>query len=43
MRGKGMAGHAYIQLPHPVSNLQPEAMREVTLRFVDEVVSHLKS
>jgi hypothetical protein len=38
-----MAGHAYIQLPHPVSNLQPDEMREVTLRFVDEVASHLKS
>jgi hypothetical protein len=37
-----MEGHAYIQLPHPVSNLQPDEMREVTLRFVDEVVSHLK-
>lgn len=42
-RGKGMAGHAYIQLPHPVSNLQPDEMRQVALRFVDEVASHLKS
>jgi hypothetical protein len=41
-RGKGMAGHAYVQLPHPVSNLQPDEMRAVALRFVDEVVRHLK-
>ena len=42
-RGKGMEGHPYIQLPHPVSNLQPEKMRETTLKFVEEVASHLKS
>lgn len=41
-RGKGMEGHPYVQLPHPVSNLQPEEMRETTLRFVEEVASHLK-
>ena len=41
-RGQGMEGHAYVQLPHPVSNLQPDEMRSVTLRFVDEVASHLK-
>jgi len=40
-RSKGMAGHPYVELPHPVSNLQPEEMRELTLRFVDEVASHL--
>ncbi len=42
-RGKGMEGHRYVQIPHPVSNLQPGAMRELTLRFVDEVASHLKA
>ncbi len=42
-RGKGMEGHPYVQLPHPVSNLQPGEIRELTLRFVDEVASHLKS
>jgi len=31
-----------VVLPHPVSNLQPDEMRELTLRFVDEVASHLK-
>ena len=41
-RGKGMEGHPYVQLPHPVSNLPPDEMRELTLRFVDEVASHLK-
>ncbi len=42
-RGKGMEGHPYIQLPHPVSNLQPDEMKETTLKFVEEVASHLKS
>ncbi len=41
-RGKGMEGHPYVLLPHPVSNLQPAQMRELTLRFVDEVAGHLK-
>ncbi len=42
-RGKGMEGHPYVLLPHPVSNLQPAEMRELTLKFVDEVAGHLKS
>jgi len=42
-RGKGMEGHPYVQLPHPVSNLKPEEMRETTLAFVDEVARHLKA
>ncbi|MDE0332579.1 MAG: hypothetical protein OXL41_11985 [Nitrospinae bacterium] len=42
-RGKGMEGHPYIQLPHPVSNLQADEMRDTTLKFVEEVASHLKS
>ena len=41
-RSKAIAGHPYVQLPHPVSNLQPTEMRELTLHFVDEVASHLK-
>ena len=41
-RGKGMEGHPYVVLPHPVSNLQPAQMRELTLQFVDEVAGHLK-
>ena len=40
-RGKGMDRHPYIELPHPVSNLKPEEMREVTLRYVDQLVRQL--
>ena len=40
-RTRGMDGHPFIELPHPVSNLTPEQMREVTLRHVDEVVRYL--
>jgi len=40
-KGKGMEGHPYIELPHPISNLMPEEMKEVTLRFVDETVKQL--
>ena len=40
-RSKGMAGHPYVELPHPVSNLHAKEMRELTLRFVDEVAGHL--
>jgi len=40
-RAKGMEGHPFIQLPHPVSNLSADEMREVTLRYVDELVHQL--
>ena len=40
-RAKGMDGHSFIELPHPISNLTPEQMREVTLRFVDQFVKQL--
>ena len=40
-RSKGMDGHPYVELPHPVSNLPPEEMRKVTLRFVDQLVRQL--
>jgi hypothetical protein len=40
-RAKGMPGHAYIELPHPISNLTSGEMREVTLRHVDQLVSQL--
>ena len=39
--GKGMDGHAYIELPHPISNLQPDAMRALTLQYVDELARQL--
>jgi hypothetical protein len=40
-RSKGMDGHPYIELPHPISNLKREEMRAVTLRFVDQLVRQL--
>ena len=40
-RSKGMDGHPYIELPHPVSNLTAEEMRALTLRFVDQFVRQL--
>ncbi len=40
-KGKGMPGHPYVKLPHPVSNLTKDEMRECALKFTDEVVSHL--
>ena len=40
-RAKGMAGHAFVVLPHPISNLTPEAMREVTRPYVAQVVHQL--
>jgi hypothetical protein len=38
---KGMKQHPYVEFPHPVSNLNPDQMQEVTLRFVDELVRQL--
>jgi hypothetical protein len=40
-RAKGMEGHAYIELPHPVSNLTREQMEAVTLTHVDALVKQL--
>jgi hypothetical protein len=40
-RSKGMDGHPYIELPHPISNLKPEEMRAVALRYVDQLVRQL--
>jgi hypothetical protein len=40
-RGKGMEGHPYVELPHPISNLKPEEMRALTLDYVDAVVRQL--
>ncbi len=42
-RSKGMDGHPLIELPHPISNLTRDEMREVTLRYVDEFVRQLTS
>ncbi len=40
-KGKGMEGHPYIELPHPISNLKPEEMRSLTLNYVEQVVRQL--
>ncbi len=40
-RGKGMAGHEFIQFPHPVSNLSKNDMRKVTYDFVDRIVTQI--
>ena len=40
-RNRGMDGHPFIELPHPVSNLTPAQMREVTLRHVQDLVRQL--
>ena len=40
-RGKGMEGHPYIELPHPISNLKPDEMKALTLRHVENVVRQL--
>ena len=40
-RVKGMEGHPYVELPHPISNLKPEEMRALTLGHVDAVVRQL--
>jgi hypothetical protein len=41
-RSKGMEGHAFIEMPHPVSNLSPDEMRALTLQFADQVARQLK-
>jgi hypothetical protein len=40
-RTKGMDGHPFIELPHPVSNLTPDEMRTLTQRYVDDMVRQL--
>jgi hypothetical protein len=40
-RGKGMENHPYVELPHPISNLKPDEMRALALKYVDEVVRQL--
>jgi hypothetical protein len=40
-RAKGMDGHAYVELPHPISNFPPEKMRELTLRHVATAVRQI--
>ena len=40
-RTKGMDGHPFVELPHPVSNLTTDQMRALTERFVEEMVRQL--
>jgi hypothetical protein len=40
-KSKGMPGHPYIELPHPISNLTSDEMRAVTLKEVDALVRQL--
>jgi hypothetical protein len=40
-RGRGMAGHSFVELPHPISSLRPEEVRELALRHVDEIARQL--
>lgn len=40
-RSKGMEGHPYIELPHPVSQLSAEQMRQLTESYVEMVVRQL--
>jgi hypothetical protein len=42
-RNQGMDGHPFIELPHPVSNLDREQMRALTLRYLDQMVRQLTS
>ena len=41
-KSKGMEGHAYVELPHPVSNLSAVDMRTLTLKYADDVARQLK-
>ena len=38
---KGLEGHPFIELPHPISNLTADEMRALTLRYADELVAQL--
>jgi len=40
-RVRGMEGHPYVELPHPISNLTEAQMRTVTQRFVDQFVKQV--
>ena len=40
-KAKGMDGHPYIEMPHPISNLSLEEMRAVTERYVEQIVKQL--
>jgi hypothetical protein len=37
-RSRGLDGHPFVELPHPISNLTAPQMRDLTLRHMDEIV-----
>lgn len=40
-RSRGMEGHPYIEMPHPISNLRPEEIRALSLTYVDRLAAQL--
>jgi hypothetical protein len=40
-RARGLDGHPFIELPHPISNLTTEQMRTLTCHYVDEAARYL--
>ena len=40
-KGKGMPGHACIELPHPIYYLSKEDLARVTLGHMDEVIREI--
>ena len=40
-RVRGLDGHPFVELPHPISNLKADEMRELALKHVGEVVRQL--
>ncbi len=40
-RGKGMAGHACIELPHPIYYLSKEDLGRITLEHTDEIIGQV--
>ena len=40
-RNRGLDGHPFVELPHPISNLTRQQMRDLTLRHMDEIVRYL--
>ena len=40
-RAKGMDGHPYIEMPHPISNLSVDEMRALTEGYVEQIVKQL--
>jgi hypothetical protein len=40
-RSRGMEGHPYIEMPHPISNLKPEEMRALSLTYVGRLAAQL--